>query len=94
MLKSVRVRACVRGCESNSMTITHCLRQDFFGKNLEFFSETAKEIGEQEVHIHHTSGSRKFDRSAFKSWGGAESSTFQFHPADGNFVVSKCAVPY
>lgn len=87
-------RACVRGCESNSMTITHCLRQSFFGEHLEFFSQTAKEIGEQEVHIHHTSGSRKFDRSAFKCWrGGAESSTFQFHPADGNFVVSKCAVP-
>lgn len=50
------------------MTITHCLRRGF-GERLQFFSQTAKEIGEQEVHIHHTSRSRKFDRSAFKCRG-------------------------
>lgn len=30
-----------------------------FGSHLQLFSQTVKQFGEQEVHIHHTSRSRK-----------------------------------
>lgn len=53
-----------------------------------------KEIGEQEVHIHHTSRSRKFDRSAFKCRGDAESSTFQFLSTVWEFILNECGVPH
>lgn len=41
--------------------------------------QTGEEIGEQEVHIHHTSRSRKSDRSAFKCFLGGRGGCRVWH---------------
>ena len=55
-----------------------------FGEKLYFSSQTVKEIGGQEVHIHHASRSENLIGQLLKRQEDAEVSTFQFCSLCGN----------
>lgn len=84
---------CVKQSVSARINDNNILSYTGFGNNLQIFSQTVREIGEQEVHIHHTSRSRKFDRSAFKMSGGCRGSHIPILSSAWEFILSECDTP-
>lgn len=84
---------CVKQSVSARINDNNILSYTGFGNNLQIFSQTVSEIGEQEVHIHHTSRSRKFDRSAFKMSGGCRGSHIPILSSAWEFILSECDTP-